>query len=368
MVACWRCGAAGDSTTAELRRCSRCKQALYCDSTCQRAHWPEHKRTCTKPTQSTATPVPVPELTVQKVVWEGVGCAKAKGNGKGKGKAAGGKCGGCGGCRARNLVVWLHGCGDTEQRLAKTAATMALPQTDSLSVRAPLTVPLVGGHEWYPSFEADGRMIEGVPGETRRLRQLARVRAALHRLVATEVQGRGWTHWQRVFFVGVGQGAVVALDAALSAPCLTGGAVAISGGCMLPEAHCPPASSDQAGTASTVELAHAATSTAVPSLERGLLWRQPDTPVLVTHGIRDQLMPITDARASFERLQAWLSPAACATWHQYDRGFGAFASPAESRDFHTFISSKLDLRQATLEEMSKDPDSTLIEITPPTRH
>ncbi|KAJ7659303.1 hypothetical protein DFH06DRAFT_1327129 [Mycena polygramma] len=42
-IACTGC-AAGDR---ELRRCSKCRRALYCSTECQTKHWPSHKPSCT---------------------------------------------------------------------------------------------------------------------------------------------------------------------------------------------------------------------------------------------------------------------------------------------------------------------------------
>ncbi|RPD56918.1 hypothetical protein L226DRAFT_615299 [Lentinus tigrinus ALCF2SS1-7] len=45
LVALLQCTWCGD-TTALIKRCRGCKQAWYCNSTCQRAHWPEHRKEC----------------------------------------------------------------------------------------------------------------------------------------------------------------------------------------------------------------------------------------------------------------------------------------------------------------------------------
>ncbi|KAG5177279.1 hypothetical protein JKP88DRAFT_332877 [Tribonema minus] len=41
---CASCSTEGAQGT--LQRCGRCKQALYCDRTCQKAHWADHKKAC----------------------------------------------------------------------------------------------------------------------------------------------------------------------------------------------------------------------------------------------------------------------------------------------------------------------------------
>ncbi|KAG5716224.1 hypothetical protein E4T56_gene10733 [Termitomyces sp. T112] len=47
-AALYRCSHCGNPSAA-LRKCSGCSKARYCDSGCQRSHWPEHKKGCTSP-------------------------------------------------------------------------------------------------------------------------------------------------------------------------------------------------------------------------------------------------------------------------------------------------------------------------------
>ncbi|KAI0707526.1 hypothetical protein C8T65DRAFT_727675 [Cerioporus squamosus] len=42
LLQCTWCG----DTTALIKQCGGCEQAWYCDSECQRAHWPEHRKEC----------------------------------------------------------------------------------------------------------------------------------------------------------------------------------------------------------------------------------------------------------------------------------------------------------------------------------
>ncbi|KLO05731.1 hypothetical protein SCHPADRAFT_714784 [Schizopora paradoxa] len=35
-----------ESTSAVLRKCSRCEKARYCDAACQKNHWTVHRQTC----------------------------------------------------------------------------------------------------------------------------------------------------------------------------------------------------------------------------------------------------------------------------------------------------------------------------------
>ncbi|OWF45865.1 uncharacterized protein LOC110456471 [Mizuhopecten yessoensis] len=44
---CWACD--GEKPTEELKKCSVCKVACYCDKTCQKKDWKEHKHVCWKP-------------------------------------------------------------------------------------------------------------------------------------------------------------------------------------------------------------------------------------------------------------------------------------------------------------------------------
>lgn len=40
------CGSCGKTSVAIIARCTRCKEAFYCNRACQNAHWPKHKLVC----------------------------------------------------------------------------------------------------------------------------------------------------------------------------------------------------------------------------------------------------------------------------------------------------------------------------------
>ncbi|OIW22897.1 hypothetical protein CONLIGDRAFT_657872 [Coniochaeta ligniaria NRRL 30616] len=46
---CFNCGKIGADIHKHLEKCSRCKEAWYCNRDCQRAHWKAHKPYCAAP-------------------------------------------------------------------------------------------------------------------------------------------------------------------------------------------------------------------------------------------------------------------------------------------------------------------------------
>ena len=60
MPVCTGCGAAGDG----LKKCSGCKEAVYCSATCQKKHWAEHKAACKRAQAAAAAAVTAATATV----------------------------------------------------------------------------------------------------------------------------------------------------------------------------------------------------------------------------------------------------------------------------------------------------------------
>lgn len=134
----------------------------------------------------------------------------------------------CGGT-PRNLLLLLHGLGDTPAPFAKLARTMKLPQTAALALCAPLALPAgLEGRMWHESFEADGELIRASAFERRRLNSLKHQGRASLQALLMRLQRAGWPA-HRLFLLGYAQGGTVALDFALHCGCRLGGVVSICG-------------------------------------------------------------------------------------------------------------------------------------------
>jgi len=113
-----RCATCGSQLESPLR-CSRCKTSIYCNRECQTKHWSEHKRLC-RPVASLAEAQAKPRQFKERmcrdayksfphVQW--VACATRQSPI----------------VPAPNLLIMLHGTGDSEAGFAKLAASMAIP-------------------------------------------------------------------------------------------------------------------------------------------------------------------------------------------------------------------------------------------------
>ncbi|KAL1695054.1 hypothetical protein GGG16DRAFT_109576 [Schizophyllum commune] len=60
-----------------------------------------------------------------------------------------------------NLLIILHGLGDTHSAFARMAKQLKLPQTAVLALRAPQQIPFMDmeSFQWYPSFDPLGELI-----------------------------------------------------------------------------------------------------------------------------------------------------------------------------------------------------------------
>ncbi len=160
------------------------------------------------------------------------------------------------------LLVLLHGIGADENDLL-AIGPMLDPRLTVVSLRAPR--PYDGGWSWFDvDFLPGGRVVPDV----------AQARAALRGLVAwlADAPARFGTDPARTFLLGFSQGAMMALGVLFTTPERLAGVVALSG--RHADLFPAPASPD--------------------AIAR--------VPVLVAHGLHDDVLPVAHGRATREAL------------------------------------------------------------------
>ncbi|KAF8884200.1 hypothetical protein CPB84DRAFT_1686006 [Gymnopilus junonius] len=104
-----------------------------------------------------------------------------------------------------NLLILLHGLGDTEVPFWKLGKSLRLPQTAVLALRAPEQIPYLyeNAFQWYTSFDEFGEMIER-PNPTPALQLLSKVIDHLTKDCSWPVS--------RIHFFGFAQGGSVVTE------------------------------------------------------------------------------------------------------------------------------------------------------------
>ncbi|KAI0691644.1 hypothetical protein C8Q76DRAFT_634461 [Earliella scabrosa] len=107
-----------------------------------------------------------------------------------------------------NLLILLHGLGDTQVPFGKLGRQLHLPQTATLALRAPEQIPFLyeQAFQWYTSFDPLGELIEH-PNPTPALELMEKVVDHLTKDCAWPVH--------RIHFFGFAQGGSVAAEFAL---------------------------------------------------------------------------------------------------------------------------------------------------------
>jgi phospholipase/carboxylesterase len=151
---------------------------------------------------------------------------------------------------ASHLIILLHGIGASGQQLAPLASTWSaqLPTAVFATPDAPCRNGY-GGHQW---FEVDGMQLD--PGRIREARE------GFDRKIRDVITQEGFDErLGEVAFVGVSQGAIVALDGVASGRWGVGALVAFSG--LL-----PPASVSPQNNRTPMLLVHGADDRTIPSV------------------------------------------------------------------------------------------------------
>ncbi|CAO3681437.1 unnamed protein product [Rhizopus stolonifer] len=128
-----------------------------------------------------------------------------------------------------NLLILLHGLGDSKMPFAKLGQQLKLPQTATLAVQAPEAVPYMDGcYQWFPTFD----MFTGdflAPGNPERMKGLTNTRKKMDELLEHLINHCGWNP-PNIFLFGFSQGGTIALDTVLFGNVRNlGGVISISG-------------------------------------------------------------------------------------------------------------------------------------------
>lgn len=127
---------------------------------------------------------------------------------------------------AQNILILLHGLGDTHEPFAALGTNLNLPETACLSVRGPTPLPFdMNGFHWGDDIIFD-QSTGGLDGDS----GFGRTRKLLRELLdETLVKKCGWRP-RSIFFLGFGQGGMVAVDLPAGNKNVEyGGAVSIGG-------------------------------------------------------------------------------------------------------------------------------------------
>jgi phospholipase/carboxylesterase len=151
---------------------------------------------------------------------------------------------------ASHLIICLHGIGASVAQMRPIADSWRrhLPDATFVTPDAPLRNSY-GGHQW---FKVDGMQLDPV--------RIQEARNAFDGTIGDVIRREGFdTNTASIAFVGVSQGAIVALDAVASGRWNVGALVAFSG--LL-----PPTTISRSGNQTPVLLIHGADDRTIPSM------------------------------------------------------------------------------------------------------
>ncbi len=158
---------------------------------------------------------------------------------------------------SQKLMLVLHGKGDSIKPFMGFDEELQIPDMNYLLLNAPKKY--LDGYSWYgdPPYQTEG---------------VLRIRAKMLRLLS-ELEEKGWKP-ENIFLFGFSQGCLVSADLAMNYPKKLGGVVGISGYFHF-----------------------------FPRWKRNLK-RNKRTPWLLTHGHKDDVLPIEDTKFGVEKLRS----------------------------------------------------------------
>lgn len=159
--------------------------------------------------------------------------------------------------QTKNLMIILHGKGDSLIPFKQFREELGLNEMNYLLLNAPKK--FMDGFSWYgdPPYQRQG---------------VLKIREKIFQLLS-DLKNQGWK-LQNIFFLGFSQGCLVSTDVALHFPEMLGGVVGVSGYFNFE-----------------------------PRWKKSISPVAAKTPWLMTHGNRDDILPIADTKYGVEKLK-----------------------------------------------------------------
>lgn len=125
-----------------------------------------------------------------------------------------------------NILLLLHGLGDTNDSFTRLGSQLALPETCCISLRAPTPLPFeLGGYHW-----GDDMIFDPASGDMEFDTGFSKATKYIQHTIMEEVLVKACGYQARdIMFFGFGQGGMAALAVAMSMVEELGGIISISG-------------------------------------------------------------------------------------------------------------------------------------------